>query len=153
MFNYLKRLWKRCSSRKTFLFFYIFCLEHFLLNKNILLYLRCVHRDTCQFSCKMILVLPNFSKTQNSSMDNHTSKLPLSNFIKFIQHFSTCFISTDKRSYYNKNMHIVKEFVMILVNDQLDALFLNVFISCSYMFRETSAHHQEGQIVLIHHLV
>jgi hypothetical protein len=41
----------------------------------------------------------------------------------------------------------------ILVNDQLDALFLNIFISYLYMFRATSAHHQEGQIVLIHHLV
>jgi hypothetical protein len=39
---------------------------------------------------------------------------------------------------------------VILVNDQLDALFLNVFISCLYMFRAASAHHQEGQIVLIH---
>jgi hypothetical protein len=27
---------------------------------------------------------------------------------------------------------------VILVNDQLDALFLNVFISCLYMFRATS---------------
>jgi hypothetical protein len=42
---------------------------------------------------------------------------------------------------------------VILVNDQLDALFLNVFISCLYMFRAASTHHQEGQIVLIHHLV
>jgi hypothetical protein len=41
----------------------------------------------------------------------------------------------------------------ILGNDQLDALFLNVFILCLYMFRAASAHHQEGQIVLIHHLV
>jgi hypothetical protein len=40
----------------------------------------------------------------------------------------------------------------ILVNDQLDAHFLNVFISCLYMFRATSAHHQEGQLVS-HHLV
>jgi hypothetical protein len=42
---------------------------------------------------------------------------------------------------------------VILVNDQLDALFFNVFILCLYMFRATSAHHQEGQTVLIHHLV
>jgi hypothetical protein len=42
---------------------------------------------------------------------------------------------------------------VILVNDQLDALFLNVFISCLYMFRATSAHHQEDQLVFIHHLV
>ena len=37
--------------------------------------------------------------------------------------------------------------------DQLDALFLNVFISCLYMLRATSSHHQEDQIVLIYHLV
>jgi hypothetical protein len=36
-----------------------------------------------------------------------------------------------------------KEYWRILVNDQLDALFFNVFISCLYMFRATSAHHQE----------
>jgi hypothetical protein len=42
--------------------------------------------------------------------------------------------------------------MIILVNDQLDALFLSVFISCLYMFRATNAHHQEGQIVLIHNL-
>jgi hypothetical protein len=39
----------------------------------------------------------------------------------------------------------------ILGNEQLDALFLNVFISCLCMFRAASAHHQEVQIVLIHH--
>ena len=39
---------------------------------------------------------------------------------------------------------------VILVNDQLDALFLNVFISFLYMFRATNAHHQEVQVVLIH---
>jgi hypothetical protein len=42
---------------------------------------------------------------------------------------------------------------IILVNDQLDALFFNVFISCLYMFRATSAHHQEDQLVSIHQLV
>ena len=42
---------------------------------------------------------------------------------------------------------------VILDNNQLDALFLNVFISCLYTFRATSAHHQEDHIVLIHHLV
>jgi hypothetical protein len=42
---------------------------------------------------------------------------------------------------------------VILVNDQLDTLFLNVFISGLYMYRATSAHHQDSQIVLIHHLV
>jgi hypothetical protein len=41
----------------------------------------------------------------------------------------------------------------ILGNDQLDALFLNVLILRLYMFRAASTHHQEGQIVLIHHLV
>jgi hypothetical protein len=41
----------------------------------------------------------------------------------------------------------------ILGNDQLDALFLNVFILRLYMFRAASAHYQEDQIVLIHHLV
>ena len=40
--------------------------------------------------------------------------------------------------------------VLILDNNQLNALFPNVFISCPYMFRATSAHHQEDQIVLIH---
>jgi hypothetical protein len=38
----------------------------------------------------------------------------------------------------------------ILGNDQLDTRFLNVFILCLYMFRAANAHHQEGQIVLIH---
>ena len=42
--------------------------------------------------------------------------------------------------------------VLLLVNDQLDALFINVFISCLCMFRATSAHHQEDQVLLIHHL-
>jgi hypothetical protein len=41
----------------------------------------------------------------------------------------------------------------ILGYDQLDALFLNVFILRLYMFGAASVHHQEGQIVLIHHLV
>jgi hypothetical protein len=47
----------------------------------------------------------------------------------------------------------VQHLDVILVNDQADALLLNVFISCLYMFRAASARHQEGQIVLIHHLV
>ena len=38
---------------------------------------------------------------------------------------------------------------VILDNNQLNALFLSVFISRLYMLR-TSAHHQEDQIVLIH---
>jgi hypothetical protein len=41
----------------------------------------------------------------------------------------------------------------MLGNDQLDALFHNVFILCLYMFRAASAHHQEGQIVSTHHVV
>jgi hypothetical protein len=41
----------------------------------------------------------------------------------------------------------------ILGNDQLDALFLNVFILCLYMFRAATAHHHEGQIVSMHHPV
>ena len=41
----------------------------------------------------------------------------------------------------------------ILVNDHIDALFLNVFISCLDVFRATSAYHQEDQVVLIRHLV
>ena len=43
--------------------------------------------------------------------------------------------------------------MLLLVNDRLDALFINVFISCLYMFRATRAHHQEDQLVLIHQLV
>jgi hypothetical protein len=39
---------------------------------------------------------------------------------------------------------------VILVNDQLGAHFLNVFISCLYMFRAPRAHHQEDQLVSIH---
>ena len=50
-----------------------------------------------------------------------------------------------------KSVTLSKE--VVLDNNQLDALFLNVFISCLYMFRATSAHHQEDQVVLIHHLV
>jgi hypothetical protein len=42
---------------------------------------------------------------------------------------------------------------IILVNDQLDLQFFIVFISCLYMFQATSAHHQEDQLVSIHHLV
>ena len=42
---------------------------------------------------------------------------------------------------------------VILDNNQHNALFLNVFISYLYMFRATSAHHQEDQIVLMRHLV
>jgi hypothetical protein len=46
-----------------------------------------------------------------------------------------------------------RQYCIILLNDQLDALFFNVFISRLYMFRATSAHHQEDQLVSIHHLV
>jgi hypothetical protein len=42
----------------------------------------------------------------------------------------------------------------VLGNDQLDALFIDIFIFlCLYMFRAASAHHQEDQTVSIHHLV
>ena len=44
--------------------------------------------------------------------------------------------------------------IVILVNDQLDALFFSMYLfQRLYMFRAASAHHQEGQLVLIHHLV
>jgi hypothetical protein len=58
--------------------------------------------------------------------------------------------------YIISNLYIlltVQHLDAILGNDQLDALFLNVFILCLYMFRAANVHHQEGQIVLIHHLV
>jgi hypothetical protein len=42
---------------------------------------------------------------------------------------------------------------VILVNDQLDALFFNVFVSFLYMFRATITHRQEDQLVSIHNLV
>jgi hypothetical protein len=48
---------------------------------------------------------------------------------------------------------LTEQLDVILVNDQLDALFLNVIISCLYMFPATSAHHQEDQLVSIHHCV
>ena len=47
----------------------------------------------------------------------------------------------------------VQHLEAILDNNQRIALFLNVFISCLYMFRATSAHHQQGQLVSVHHLV
>jgi hypothetical protein len=56
----------------------------------------------------------------------------------------------------NKNLFYILLTVhldAILGDDQFDALFLNVFILCLYMFGAASAHHQEGQIVLIHNLV
>jgi hypothetical protein len=59
---------------------------------------------------------------------------------------------TTRRTYVEFYILLTVHLDVILVNDRLDALFLNVFISCLYMFR-ASAHHQEGQIVLIHHLV
>jgi hypothetical protein len=46
-----------------------------------------------------------------------------------------------------------KKMIFLGGKDQLDALFLNVFSSCLYMFRAASAHHQEGELVLIHNLV
>jgi hypothetical protein len=75
--------------------------------------------------------------------------------------YSSCFLHEWRSSEITQGVNIVYQFYIlltvhldvILVNNQLDALFFNVFISCLYMFRATSAHHQEGQIVLIHHLV
>jgi hypothetical protein len=74
-------------------------------------------------------------------------------------------LSTDRNSFQTRNLSLrrmawsILYFVerasryVILVNDQLDAHFLNVFISCLYIFRATSAHHQEEQLVSIYHLV
>jgi len=43
---------------------------------------------------------------------------------------------------------------IILVNNQLDALFLCIYVfHFSTCFEQHSAHHQENRIVLIHHLV
>ena len=51
----------------------------------------------------------------------------------------------------NARMLLLTDILAILKgNDQIDTLFLNVFISCLYMFRATSAHHQEDQLVSIH---
>jgi hypothetical protein len=85
---------------------------------------------------------------------------------KIIEHkmcvliFSTTFVWNifhSKKSWarYGQKFYILLTVHLdaILGNDQLDALFLNVFILCLYMFRPASAHHQEGQIVLIHHLI
>jgi len=48
----------------------------------------------------------------------------------------------------------MKYIEIILVNNQIDQLFsMYLFISLLYMFRQPSAHHQENQIVSIHHLV
>jgi hypothetical protein len=59
----------------------------------------------------------------------------------------------DNISLFNFYVLLTVRLDAILGNDKLDALFLNVSILCLYMFRAASAHHQEGQIVLIHHLV
>jgi hypothetical protein len=66
-----------------------------------------------------------------------------------VRSYGTINLSTSFGIYILLTVHLD----VILVNEQLDALFPNVFISCLYMFRATSAHHQEGQTVLIHHLV
>jgi hypothetical protein len=42
---------------------------------------------------------------------------------------------------------------IILVNNQLDALFAMYLFPFSTCFEQPSAHHQEYQILLIHHLV
>jgi hypothetical protein len=54
---------------------------------------------------------------------------------------------------YKKFVSLTVHLDAILGNVQLDALFVNEFILRLYMFRAASAHHQEGQIVSIHHLV
>jgi hypothetical protein len=54
---------------------------------------------------------------------------------------------------HQKSTEILQDQTKILGNDKLDALFLNVFILRLHMFRAASAHHQEGQLVLVHHLV
>jgi hypothetical protein len=59
---------------------------------------------------------------------------------------------TDANTKFNLEVKVVFIFYIlltvhldvILVNDQRDALFLNVFISCLYMFRIASAHRLEG---------
>ena len=60
-------------------------------------------------------------------------------FLSFLTIYNTSFLTWS--------------FQLILDNNQLNALFFNVFISCLYVLRATSTHHQEDQIVLIHHLV
>jgi hypothetical protein len=64
-----------------------------------------------------------------------------------------CTNLVNKLWYFDILVLLHKEKLHILGRDQLDALFLNVFILCLYMFRAASAHHQEVQIVLIYHLV
>jgi hypothetical protein len=49
--------------------------------------------------------------------------------------------------------YLHEDLCTFLGDDQLDAVFLNVFILCLYMFLAASAHHREVQIVLTHHLV
>jgi 2-keto-3-deoxy-L-rhamnonate aldolase RhmA len=67
---------------------------------------------------------------------------------------SNCRVLNSHKSYKMFNVLLtVQHLDAILDNDQLDALFLNAFILSLYMFRAASAHHQEVQIVLIHHLV
>jgi hypothetical protein len=73
---------------------------------------------------------------------------------KFVlRHEEKCMEKITDQLHYKFFVLLTVHLDVILGNDQLDALFLNVFVLCLYMFRATSAHHQEGQIVLIHHLV
>jgi hypothetical protein len=49
--------------------------------------------------------------------------------------------------------NVGKELTLFWVKTNLMHSFLMYLFLCLYMFRAASAHHQEGQIVLIHHLV
>jgi hypothetical protein len=55
--------------------------------------------------------------------------------IRHIQKRVTQFDSTEKQVNPFYILLTVQHLDVILANDQLDALFLNVFISCLYMFR------------------
>jgi hypothetical protein len=65
------------------------------------------------------------------------------------ENWEEIFMEDDAKVSFNNFLNVY----LRLVNDQLDALFLSVFISCLNMFPATSAHHQEDQLVAIHHLV
>jgi hypothetical protein len=65
-------------------------------------------------------------------------------FAKILQHLLRVWATNKFKPFENE---------AVLGNEKFDALFRNVFILRLYMFRAASAHHQEGQIVLMHHLV
>ena len=67
--------------------------------------------------------------------------------------FNTTAVLNPKNYVYLFYILLTVHLVAILDNNQLDALFLNMFISCLYKLRAASAHHQEDRILLIHHLV